>query len=223
MGAARDALIKSIYRGRDPFAGMPEGLYAVDKRGWNSQHPILSQAATRCNPIVIVEIGVWKGGSVITMAEAIKKAGIDGVVVAVDTWLGSWEHWFVDDYFRDLALDHGYPCLNRVFMNNIMAAGLTDYVLPIPLDSLNASHALWKFGVVPDVIHLDGCHDYEAVIADIGVWWHRLKRGGLFIGDDYNVGEGAGWQGVRKAFDEFFGKLGITQVENANGKCWITK
>jgi hypothetical protein len=221
MGAIRNKHIQTIYRGQDPFEGLPSH-YVVDRQGWNSNHPILSEAAVRCNPITIVEVGVWKGGSTITMAEAIKKAGIDGVVISVDTWLGSWEHWVTDEYYRDLSLENAYPTLQRTFMANVRAAGLTDYVLPVPLDSLNASHALWKFGVLPDVIHLDGGHDYAVVMADITAWWERLKPGGLLIGDDYNVGENAGWQGVRQAFDEFFGAIG-KPISHINGKCWIEK
>ena len=104
----------------------------------------------------------------------------------------------------------------------MIAAGAADYVLPIPLDSLNASHMLMKFGVVPDVIHLDGCHDYEAVAADLRAWWERLKPGGLLIGDDCNIDESAGWPGVRKAFVEFFAAMG-KRLEQANGKCWVEK
>jgi predicted O-methyltransferase YrrM len=37
----------------------------------------------------IVEIGVWKGSSVITLASKMKELNLDGVVIAVDTWLGA--------------------------------------------------------------------------------------------------------------------------------------
>lgn len=224
MGAVREALVNTIYRGRDPFAALPTGLYAVDLQGWNSSHPILTKSAIRSDPIIVVEIGVWKGASVVAMANAMKNLGIDGVVVAVDTWLGSSEHWTNDEWFKDLSLDHGYPSLSRKFMNNVVSAGLSDYVLPLALDSLNARQVLATFGVEPDVIHLDGGHDYEVVLADIEAWWPCLKPGGIFIGDDYNTDERLGWQGVRRAFDEFFfNKHGIQQVENSNGKCWIVK
>jgi hypothetical protein len=221
MGAIRDEFVKKIFRGLDPFAGLPTNI-AVEREGWNSTHPILREAATRRDPITIVEIGVWKGGSAITMAETIRQAGIDGVVICVDTWLGSFEHWVDNQQFPSLAIDHGYPSLNRTFMANIRDAGLVDYVLPFPLDSLNASIALWKFGVKPDVIHLDGGHDYPIVKADIHAWWERLNPGGLLIGDDYNLGETSGWEGVRQAFDEFFGAVG-KPISHADGKCWIEK
>jgi predicted O-methyltransferase YrrM len=221
LTSVRDALVRKIYRGIDPFVGLPQGLYAVDHQGWNSHHSILTDAAKRSDPIIIVEIGVWKGGSTMTMANAIKAANANGVVIAVDTWLGSADHWTQKEYFADLAMDHGYPSLVRKFMNNVVEAGLSDYVLPVPLDSLNAAHVLKAFEVQPDVIHLDAAHEYAPVLADIKAWWPLLKPGGLFIGDDYNTN--GGWPGVRQAFDEFFAGLGIKQVEHLNGKCWITK
>ena len=221
MTAVREALVQKIYRGLDPFFGMPRGLYVVDRQGWNSHHPVLINATKRCNPIVIVEIGVWKGGSTITMADMLKEMQSDGVVISVDTWLGSVEHWLSNEHFADLAIDHGYPSLIRKFMNNVMDSGLTDYVLPIPLNSQSAASLLFACGVRPDVIHLDGSHQYETVLADIKAWWPLLKSGGLFIGDDYNLG--GGWPGVRQAFDEFFLTIDIDQVENHSGKCWIEK
>jgi cephalosporin hydroxylase len=44
-------------------------------------------------PSIVVEIGVWKGSSVITLASKMKELNLDGVVIAVDTWLGAWDHW----------------------------------------------------------------------------------------------------------------------------------
>jgi hypothetical protein len=221
MTAVRDALVQKIYRGLDPFTGLPRGLYVVDRQGWNSHHPVLSSATKRCDPIVVVEIGVWKGGSTITMAQSLKEAHANGVVIAVDTWLGSVEHWLTDSFFTDLAIDHGYPSLMRKFMNNVIDSGLTDYVLPIPLDSQSAASLLQIWNIRPDVIHLDGSHQYETVLADIKAWWPLLKPNGLFIGDDYVVS--GGWPGVRQAFDEFFRTINIDQVENISGKCWIEK
>ena len=46
---------------------------AHDLQGWNSQHIYLSDAITALRPAVIVEIGVWKGGSTVFMANELKK------------------------------------------------------------------------------------------------------------------------------------------------------
>jgi hypothetical protein len=222
MTEIRDRLVNRIYRGNDPFAGFPAKLYATDMQGWNSSHFILPEAARLCDPITIAEIGVWKGSSTIAMAQSLKDAGANGVVISIDTWLGSPEHWQHDGYFSDLRFSQGYPSLIKTFMANVIGAGLEDYVLPIPLDSINASKLLWDAQIRPDVIHLDGGHEYEPVSADIRVWWPLLRQGGMFIGDDYDP-NGA-WKGVKLAFDEFASrKLREGQLQYQNGKCWFRK
>ena len=61
----------------------------TDDQGWNSDHIFLADTMTREKPRVVVELGVWKGASTMTMAATLRDEGIDGCVVAVDTGLGS--------------------------------------------------------------------------------------------------------------------------------------
>lgn len=218
----RAQLIQRIYRGRDPFESFPAGPYALDLQGWHSEHPYLTEAIDQLRPSLVAEIGVWKGGSTLTMARRIRELGLDGVVIAIDTWLGAWNHWEEDEwFFSTLALDHGYPMLVRTFMTNVIKLGMTDQVVPLPLDSLNAARVLRDFGFRPQVIHIDGAHDYESVSADLRVWWELLTPGGILIGDDYFT-EGH-WPEVRQAFDDFFGARGLTPFEFGGGKCRIRK
>lgn len=37
-----------------------------------------------------------------------------------------------------------------------------------------------------DWVYIDGCHEYEAVLADLRFFLARVKRGGLICGDDYD-------------------------------------
>jgi hypothetical protein len=48
-----------------------------------------------------------------------------------------------------------------------------------------------------------------------------LAPGGVLIGDDY-LDTGM-WASVRLAFDDFFGALGLTPIENIAGKCRVRK
>lgn len=214
-------LIAKLWRGQDPFHGFPRNLYASDIQGWGSAHNFLVDSHETLRPNVIVEIGVWKGGSTIAMASKLREYGIDGVVVAVDTWLGAWDHWIDDAWFAHLGWDHGYPSISRKFMNNVVDAGLQEQVVPLPLDSLNAAQVLKHFKVQPDIIHLDGAHDFESVIADLRAWWPLLRPGGLLIGDDYY--EHTHWPGVKQAFDTFFSPARPSPLENAYGKCRVYK
>ena len=221
MSLSRTELIAKLWRGRDPFEGFPQHLYEVDKQGWGSQHPYLVQWEARTRPLIIVEVGVWKGGSTIAMASRLRDAGVAGTVIAVDTWLGAWDHWINDDWFQHLGWDHGYPTINRKFMNNVVSENLQDFVVPLPLDSLNAAVVLKNFDIRPDILHLDGAHDLESVFADLKVWWPLLQPGGVLIGDDYF--EHTYWPGVKEAFDRFFSPERAKPIENFSGKCRVRK
>jgi hypothetical protein len=78
-------------------------------------------------------------------------------------------------------------------------------------------------GVVPEVIHIDAGHDYKAVHSDLEMWWPLLKPGGILVGDDYKPESEGGFVDVRRAFDDFFGPLGLVPIENTGAKCRIIK
>jgi len=218
MGKVRDDVVQRLWRGQDPFAGFPRRLYEVDLQGWGDNHVWLVELIDEVRPRVALEMGVWKGASVVRMATRMQELQIDGVVIAVDTWLGSTEHWINDR--EDLAIEGGRPALQRKFMNNVVARGLTDYVVPLPLDSLNAAHLLARVGIGLDLMHLDGGHDHAVVSADLQAWWPLIRPGGVLLGDDYYP-DGA-WPGVKRAFDEFFGPS-PPGFREFSGKCRITK
>ena len=57
-----------------------------------------------------------------------------------------------------------------------------------------------------DFLYLDATHTYFEARRDIQMWWPKLKRGGIFSGDDYVNGnvKAAGYRfGVKDAVDEF--------------------
>ena len=130
----RQLVLDRLWQGLDPFAQFPAGLYARNMSGWNSDHRYLAEAIVRYRPGIVVEVGVWMGRSVITMARAMRDCGCDGVIIAVDTWLGSSEHWLDPQQGQNLGRLHGYPQFYWNFLANIVAEGLQDFVLPLPLE-----------------------------------------------------------------------------------------
>lgn len=221
MTQVRDQLVGQIWRGVDPFIGFPSTIYQVDGQGWNNNHHYLTEAITG-ERLIVIEIGVWKGGSTMAMAGQMRERGVNGAVISVDTWLGSVEHWVEEQWMPHLGLAHGYPSIHRKFMANVLDAGLQDYVVPLPADSINASEIVKHYGIQADVIHIDAGHDYASVMGDLVAWWPVLKPGGLYIGDDYHE-NGMHWHEVFRAHNEFFAARGITEVEQIGGKCRLRK
>jgi hypothetical protein len=180
-----EVLRQKLWRGTFPLEAFPRRLIMIDKQGWNSNHQYLSELIEHRRPNIVVEVGVWKGGSVITMARKMKEMALDAAVIAVDTWLGSFENWTQKEWFAELAFENGYPKLFHKFMANLIDEGVQDYVIPLPLDSLNACRVLGGLGIKVDAIHLDGCHDYGAVFSDLKNWWSILDEEGTILIDDY--------------------------------------
>ena len=214
----RNELISAIWRGRDPFEGFPANLYRQDLQGWRSQHGLLSRSIEETKPHVIVEVGAWKGASSLFMARTLKQLEIPGTVIAVDTWLGSSDHWESDKWFAELCYEGGFPSLWKKFYANVIESGLRDYVVPLPLDSIGAAHYLKKIGIRPEMIHIDAGHDFRSVYTDLEEWWTLLADGGVLVGDDYEPS----WPGVCEAFDKFSTEKGLT-LEVDTGKCRIKK
>ncbi len=215
----RRAILELLWEGKEPFCDGDVSAERCDLQGWGSNHHYLIRAIDEIKPAVIIELGVWKGASVITMAQHLKSSGLDSVIIAVDTWLGSWEHWLQPAWFSHLRTEGGYPTLYQTFAANILKEQVTDFVVPLPLDSGNALVVTKSKDIRPDVLHIDAGHNYEAVTNDLRLWWPLLRPGGVLIGDDYDP-TGVSWPGVREAFHDFFK---TSEIENVANKCYIRK
>src|SRR4029079_15072358 len=67
-----------------------------DMQGWGSQSPLFAEVIDKLKPREIVEVVTWKGASAIHMARLAQAHQPDAVVLCIDTWLGSKEHWDFD-------------------------------------------------------------------------------------------------------------------------------
>jgi hypothetical protein len=139
MPELQRTIMQKLY-GHDIWEQFRPVTSADEVQGWNGNHPSLRRLAGSTGGAIVIDVGVWKGQSTITMARAMKDAGIDGCVIAVDTFLGSAEHW---DPGRNLfTRHHGLPDIYGTFLANVHAAGVTGYVVPIPQTSANAAMIL---------------------------------------------------------------------------------
>lgn len=197
MSEIQRQILRQLYE-LDPWAGYMPSRSAEDfVQGWNGNHNSLSRLAGSTGSKVVLDVGVWKGQSTITLARAMKDAGIDGCVIAIDTFLGSSEHWRSD--MSLFTRSYGMPDLYRTFMDNAYHAGVADYVVPMPQTASSAAIILRKCGVTANIAHIDAAHEYREVLRDVEDYWSLLVSGGLLIGDDYVDG----WPGVIQAAGEF--------------------
>ncbi len=205
----------------NPYEDFEPGEEAADPQGWGSHHPGLAMAIDAVRPRLIVEVGVWKGMSAITMARHARSVGLETEVLCIDTWLGSPEHWLVrhkPNDFPSLRLRNGFPQLYRTFLANVLAHGVQDLITPLPNTSENAAVILRSLGVTAGLVHIDAAHEYDAVLRDLRTYWDLLDPDGILIADDYSDH----WPEVVKACDDFAREVGRPLAAH-DGKAFVTK
>jgi len=162
-------------------------------------------------PGAIVECGVWRGGSAMIAALALKRRGARRPIVLFDTFAGMTEPGT-----HDVDL-HGVPAAD--LMAGSRGARVAEMVkADSPVEEVRAALASTGYDmrmirlVEGDVrntlrrtstqrialLRLD-TDFYDSTLAELTELWPRLSRGGIFIVDDYGH-----WQGARQAFEEYF-------------------
>jgi hypothetical protein len=174
--------------------------FAEDRQGWNSEHSSFEEVIRGLRPSVVIDVGVWKGASTIYLAGLMKRNAVPGAVIAVDTFLGSVEHWDPNSGFGGLIPHRfGMPLLYEQFLSNVVRCGAQDRIVPLALTSSAGGVLLRRMGIQAGLIHIDASHDYEDVFRDARIYWDVLMPGGFLIGDDYNQD----WPDVIRAANQF--------------------
>ncbi len=185
-------------------AEMPEPYCSIndlpfDDQGWFGNAEYLGRQMSIIHPRVIIEVGSWLGCSTRFMAALLPEGG---KLYAVDTWKGSSAEPL---HLQDPRMPHLY----QLFLSNVKHAGLTNKIIPIRMDSIEASKAL---NVKADLIYIDASHETASVLADIVAWYPHLRPGGIFCGDDWI------WDSVRVAVIQ--GAAALGKQIGAAGNFW---
>jgi glycosyltransferase involved in cell wall biosynthesis len=152
-----------------------------------------------------VEVGCWKGQSIIFLAQTLQDIGKGGVkLYAVDTFKGELDQ----PMHTETIAKHG-GSIRPVFEENIKAAGVSGMIEIIEADSVEASKR-FKDGQLAGCF-IDAAHEYEPVKADLAAWTPKVREGGILAGHDFPHDP------VKKAVME-----AIDAVPVSN-RCWIRK
>ncbi len=160
----------------------------------------------------IVELGSWKGLSTVWLANAIKDKN-DGksLVYAVDTWEGSSEHKAIlNEYEKDQ--------LYKEFLNNILTAGVSDFIIPLRGDTISVSRQ-WTVEREIGLLHIDASHEYDSVRKDFEFWSPFVMKGGIIVFDDV-----PNWPGPSRLITElprWFQYLPISGVNIGETSKWV--
>lgn len=193
------ALFSTIGLERD-YRDLDLGGVEPDLQGWASDNPCFAELITELRPSVVIEVGTWKGASVVEMGRTAQRLGLATTFICIDTWLGSNPIlWLHADLRQSLQLRGGYPAMFRTFIKNLQEAGLSEAVYPMPMTSITAAYILRHWGIKADLIYIDAGHSQVEVTTDLETYAPLLRPGGVLLGDDYLPQ----WPGVVAAVDAF--------------------
>jgi hypothetical protein len=188
MSEIRDAVVTALWQGRDPFQELsafrpttdPSDLRPSESDSLDA--PVADIVNARL-PRILVDVGAGDGDRSTTLAIArlFRERRHDGVVIAVDTWLGSWENWCQWDGAELPRFESGRSIFQSAFMQRVEAQGLQPYVVPLPMDDHNASVLMRRKRVRADVVVLDLRVARQSVESRLKRWWYLLRAGGPLL------------------------------------------
>lgn len=160
--------------------------YAGNISGWMTYKELKWLAKQAKKHSKIVEIGSYMGRSTRALAD-----NTNGVVYAVDDFKGP----------RDMNLPSSIrDNLFEIFINSTGDLIQLGKIIPVAISHENIQVEK------PDMVFLDGSHEYPDVKRDIKLWLEQLAPGGLICGHDYtNIYD------VRQAVDESFGRVKLAR------------
>jgi len=163
-------------------------------RNWHEHIPFAFFLVDLLKPKVIVELGTHYGDSYCAFCQAVLELHLDSRCYAVDTWKGDpHSGLYGPEILADLRAHHDplYGGFSRLIESTF-------------------DEALRHFetGTI-DLLHIDGCHTFEAVAHDFESWLPKLSGRAVVLLHDINVREQD--FGVWKAWDKF--KAGYPHFE----------
>ncbi len=200
--------IRSIYR----EIGTRPGL-SLDTQGWNYSTALFRRIITQIRPKVIVEVGVWKGASIIHMASLCAELKLPTILYGVDAWFGHAGDALGNAPQSQIPRFWPNPTYYEQFLYHVKASGYDNRIIPVWQLTRWGALCLKTWGVEPDVIYIDAAHDTPSILSDLQLYWPLLAKGGVMFGDDY-----APEFGVPAAVQEF--AMQIKRPFNIEGGQW---
>lgn len=151
----------------------------------------------RFNNATFIEIGAFKGQSIMYLAEKVKELKKNIKLYTVDVFQ-YMEQQKDDEHGKYFGLD-----FYDEYLKNIEP--MKDYINTIR-GSSHEVHTQFEDESV-DFVFIDGDHNTDAVLKDLKGWYPKVKRGGIISGHDYMWVDAR----VKRAVDQFFLFTGVFQ------------
>jgi hypothetical protein len=140
---------------------------------WSGHKKFAYDLVGNNKPVVIVELGTWKGTSFFSFCQALKDFRFNSKIYAVDTWEGDLHMGrFENDIYQNVEI------LAKKYYNSV------DYtLLKMTFDEAVGG---FKDNSI-DILHIDGLHTYEGAKHDFENWRSKVSPNGIILFHDINV------------------------------------
>jgi predicted O-methyltransferase YrrM len=174
--------------------------YDLGGRCGDFKGDIIKNLVIKSNAKFCIEIGVFKGSSLMYFIEALKNT--NGKIIGIDPYSHpAFKNHIESPYLYDAIY-------NRLFTEQKVLDDLyTDLIEKIKENNLNNIATIIRDSSENyytnierssvDILHIDGNHDEKHVTMDILYYLPLVKKGGYVIMDD------ATWPGVKKSIDTY--------------------
>jgi hypothetical protein len=137
----------------------------VLESAWLEHAPFAFWLTAALRPRSVVELGVHRGFSYFAFCQAVRRLRLDTRCFAIDHWVGDAHAGFYGaDVYRDVCRhNRRYAGFSRLIRTDFTDAG-----------SMFADGAI-------DLLHIDGCHHYEAVRRDFEAWLPKMSERGVVL------------------------------------------
>lgn len=167
---------------------------------WHGHIPFAFSLMRLLRPQCFVELGVHKGDSYLAFCEAVEVFWLPTRCFGIDTWKGD-KHagYYTQEVLDDLKARHDskYSAFSHLVQS-----------------TFDEALALFQDASV-DLLHIDGCHTYEAVHQDFHSWKSKLSAHGIVLFHDIAVHDSD--FGVWKLWQELCEEYASFEFLHSNG------
>lgn len=147
----------------NPYPGDPEPLLPLQITEWDSPSPILIRLIQEYKMKNVLLIGAWSHEDSLCLGKWVPK---DGKVMVLDAWEDEMEL--------------------QQFVSNVFHTKMTDQIIPLKKDPVEAAITFLQLNRPIDLIYLDSLEDKLRIPQILKAWAIYVKRGSCVCGKGWN-------------------------------------